>query len=171
MILRELNEGDLPALLVIHNHAILTTTAIWDESPDDLAGRRLWLQTRRQAGYPVLGCEQAGVLLGFGTFGDFRPRSGYRYTVEHSVYISPEYQRRGAARLLLEALIARARALGKHAMIGGIEAGNAPSLALHAAMGFEVCGRLPQVGAKFGRWLDLVYMQRLLDQSPIPPSA
>jgi len=102
----------------------------------------------------VLGCEQAGVLLGFGTFGDFRPRSGYRFTVEHSVYISPEYQRRGAARLLLEALIARARALGKHAMIGGIEAGNAPSLALHAAMGFEVCGRLPQIGAKFGRWLE-----------------
>ena len=170
MIVRDLVESDLPELLTMHNDAILTTTAIWDEAPVDLSDRRRWFEGRRNACYPVLACEADGAFIGYASFGDFRARSGYRFTVEHSVYVSRQYWRRGAARLLLGVLIERARAIGKHAMIGGIEAGNTASLALHSAMGFEICGRLPQVGAKFGRWLDLVYMQRLLDDAREPSS-
>ena len=166
---RDLVDRDLAPLLTIHNDAILTTTAIWDETPVDLADRQQWVQARRQAGFPILVCESRGELAGYASFGDFRARSGYRLTVEHSVYVADGYRRQGIARRLLAALIERARALGKHAMIGGIEAGNAASLALHAEMGFEVCGTLPQVGAKFGRWLDLVYVQYLLDRASQPP--
>jgi L-amino acid N-acyltransferase len=171
MVIRDLTDQDLTALLAIHNDAILTTTAIWDETPVDLGSRREWLHDRRRAGYPVLACEAEGVLLGYATFGEFRARSGYRLSVEHSVYVGREHQRRGVGRQLLRALIDRAQALGLHAMIGGIEAGNAGSISLHASMGFEICGTLPQVGIKFGRWLDLVFMQRLLDQAPAPPPA
>ncbi len=166
---RELLDGDLEPLLRIHNDAIRTTTAIWDETPVDLANRQQWAHARRQAGYPILVCESCGTLIGYASFGDFRAWSGYRLTVEHSVYVADGHRRQGIARRLLAALLERARALGKHAMIGGIEAGNAASLALHAAMGFEVCGRLPQVGVKFGRWLDLVFVQYLLDRAPEPP--
>jgi L-amino acid N-acyltransferase YncA/N-acetylglutamate synthase-like GNAT family acetyltransferase len=170
MNIREAGEADLPAILAIHNDAVLNTSAIWDDTPVDLANREAWFAARQAAGYPVLACEENGVLLGYASFGDFRQWSGYRLTVEHSVYVAKEHRRRGAARLLLEALIDRARTLGKHVMVGGIEAGNAASIALHARLGFEVTGNLRQVGVKFGRWLDLVMMQRLLDEASEPPA-
>ena len=168
MIIRDARDADLPAILEIHNDAILTTTAIWDETPVDLANRQAWCAARRSAGYPVLVCEQDGALFGYASFGDFRAWSGYRHTVEHSVYVAREHRRRGAARLLIEALTARAEALGKHVMLGCIEAENAPSIALHAQLGFTIAGRLDEVGAKFGRWLDLILMQRRLDGAPAP---
>ena len=168
MIIRDARDFDLPAILAIHNDAILTTTAIWDETPADLANRQAWFSARRSAGFPVLVCEQNGALLGYASFGDFRAWSGYRHTVEHSVYVAREHRRQGAGRLLLEALALRAGALGKHVMVGCIEAANAPSIALHAQLGFTIAGRLDEVGAKFGRWLDLVLMLRRLDGAPAP---
>jgi L-amino acid N-acyltransferase YncA len=169
MIIRDLIDSDLPALLAIHNDAVLNTTSIWDEAPVDLENRRRWLQGRRQAGFAALACEQDGELLGYASFGDFRAWSGYRHCVEHSVYVAPDRRRRGAARLLLGELTKRAQAIGKHAMVGGVEGGNAASLSLHISMGFTVCGSLPQVGAKFGRWLDLVFVHRLLGNDSLPP--
>lgn len=169
MVIRDVRDSDLPAILAIHNEAIVATSAIWDETPVDLADRRAWLNARRAAGYPVIACEIDGVLAGFASFGEFRARSGYRYVVEHSVYVATDYRRRGVARALLGALIAHAETLRLHAMVGGIEADNTASIALHTSLGFETVGRLPQVGAKFGRWLDLLFMQRLIDQRATPP--
>ena len=168
MFVRDTVENDLHAILTIHNDAVRTTAAIWDLHPVDLDNRRDWLRSRQGLGYPVLTCEDQGVVLGYASFGDFRPRWGYRFSVEHSIYVAAAHRRRGAGRMLINVLVERAQAMGKHALVGGIEADNGASIALHAALGFEETARLPQVGAKFGRWLNLVFMVRLLDDHSAP---
>ena len=117
---------------------------------------------------PVIGALEDGRLLGFGTFGPFRAWPAYRYTVEHSLYVERDSRGRGVGRQLLTELIARARARQLHTLIGGIDADNAPSIALHRSMGFERCGRLHQVGFKFGRWLDLEFYQLVLETPEHP---
>jgi L-amino acid N-acyltransferase len=169
MLIRDATGADLPAILAIHNSAVLRTTAIWNESLVDLEDRRAWLAARTAQGYPVLVASQENVgVLGYASYGDFRAWHGYRHTVEHSVYVQEGLRRRGVGSALLSALIERARAGGKHVMIAGIEAGNAASLQLHARFDFQETGRLAQVGTKFGRWLDLVFMQRILSAQPAP---
>ncbi len=163
VIVRDATEADLPEIRAIYNAAVADTTAIWNETLVDLDNRRQWWSARRAAGFPVLVAEIDGHVAGYGSFGDFRAFDGYRHTVEHSVYVAEAFRRRGAARALLVALEARARALGKHAIVAGIEAGNAASVALHRDLGFDVAGTLPQVGRKFDRWLDLLFMVKLLD--------
>lgn len=166
--IRDAQEQDLPAVLAIYNSAVLQTAAVWSETPVDLANRRHWLRDREAQGFPVIVAVVEGGVRGFASFGDFRPWAGYRLTVEHSVYVDEAWRRRGLAHLLLKALIARARQAGKHAMIAGIEGGNLASIALHAGLGFREAGRLPEVGAKFGRWLDLVFMEMRLDARLAP---
>lgn len=166
--IRDAQEQDLPAVLSIYNAAILGTTAVWSDTPVDLANRRQWLRDREARGFPVIVAVVEGEIRGFASFGDFRPWAGYRLTVEHSVYVDEAWRRRGLAQLLLTALIARARQAGKHAMIAGIEGGNHASLALHTRLGFREAGRLSEVGAKFGRWLDLAFMELRLDERPFP---
>ena len=168
LVIRDATPADAAAILPIYNHAALETTAIWNEGASDLAGRQAWMAARRDAGFPVIVAEVEGAVAGFGSYGPFRAFDGYRLTVEHSVYVDPARHRLGIGRLLLEALIARARAAGLHAMIGGIESGNAASINLHQSLGFRDVGRLPQVGAKFGRWLDLSFLQLILDDRPAP---
>lgn len=156
-------EEDLPLILDIHNDAVLNTTAIWSVHPVDLANRRaVWVE-RQDKGYAFLVAVEGETLLGYATFGDFRPHDGYVKTVEHSVYVHKNHQRRGVARLLMPPLIDAARRLGKHAMVGGIDATNLGSLALHDAFGFRLVGRLPEVGFKFGCYLDLLFLQKILD--------
>jgi L-amino acid N-acyltransferase YncA len=162
-LIRPAGEADLPAILAIHNHAVLHTTAIWSVRPVDLANRRAVLAERQAKGYAFLAAVEGDVLLGYATFGDFRPHDGYFKTVEHSIYVHPDHQRRGVARALMPPLIDAARQIGKHAMVGGIDATNAGSIALHEAFGFDKVGLLPQVGYKFGRYLDLLFMQKVLD--------
>ena len=162
-MLRDATLDDLPAILEIHNDAITTTTAIWDEEPVEIDERRAWFDTRTTAGHPIIVATDDGVVAGYASFGPWRPKSGYRHTVEHSVYIHPDRQGRGHGRALMAELIERARTAGFHAMVAGIEAGNAPSLALHEHFGFTQVALLPQVGRKFDRWLDLAYLQLLLD--------
>ena len=162
-MIRAAGEADLPAILAIHNHAVLHTTAIWSVHPADLANRQAVLAERQAKGYAFLAAIEGDVLLGYATFGDFRPHDGYFKTVEHSIYVHPDHQRRGVARALMLPLIEAARQIGKHAMLGGIDAANAGSIALHEALGFEKVGLLPQVGFKFGRYLDLMFMQKMLD--------
>lgn len=166
--IRDALPADAAAILPIYNHAVSSTTAIWNDAESDLAGREAWLAARAAAGFPVLVAEVDGAVVGYASFGDFRAWDGYRFTVEHSVYVDPARHRGGIGRALLASLIERARATGKHAMIAGIEAGNGGSLALHHALGFREVGRLPQVGAKFGRWLDLVFLQLTLDDRDVP---
>lgn len=163
MIIRDADEADLPAILAIYNAAVAETTAIWNERLVDLADRRAWWEARLRLGYPVLVAEIGGEVAGYASFGDFRAFDGYRHTAEHSIYVDGRFRRRGAARALLAALEPRARAAGKHVLIGGIEAGNTASIRLHEALGYAQAGRLNEVGRKFGRWLDLVFMQKILD--------
>jgi phosphinothricin acetyltransferase len=160
--IRPATPADLPAILAIYNDAVLNTTAIWNETPVDLDNRRAWYEARQAQGYPVLVAGDEGTPVAYGSFGDFRPFDGYRFTVEHSVYVAEEARRRGIAAALIEALAANAAALGKHVMVAGIAADNEASIRLHRKLGFIETGRMPEVGFKFGRWLDLVLMQRRL---------
>jgi L-amino acid N-acyltransferase YncA len=159
--IRPATESDLPAILGIYNDAVENTTAIWNETAVDLANRQRWFAERTGKGFPVLVAERDGV-IGYGSFGDFRPFEGYRVTVEHSVYVAKEARGQGAGEALLEALIGEAQRMDKHNMIGGIDASNTPSIALHVKFGFEEVGRMPGVGEKFGKPLDLVLMQKVL---------
>ncbi len=161
--IRDATEADLPAILAITNQAIAETTAVWNNTPSTLEARGTWMRDRQARGFPVLVAADGADVLGFASFGDFRAFEGYANTIEHSIYVATTAQRRGVGAALLAALIARAEAMGKHVIVGGIEAGNAASIALHARAGFVEVGRLPEVGQKFGRWLDLVFMQRVLD--------
>ena len=159
MIIRDAVHDDLPAILEIHNDAIRTTTAIWDEHEVELDDRRAWFDGRRAAGLPVLVAEVDGRTIGFASYGPWRAKTGYRFTVENSVYVHPDHRGRGAANALMPALIDRARAGEAHAIVAGIEASNAGSIALHEKFGFRRVALLPEVGFKFGRWLDLAYLQ------------
>jgi phosphinothricin acetyltransferase len=123
------------------------------------------MKEREVKGYPLLVAEDASGILGLATFGDFRSFPGYRYSVEHSVHVRADARGRGLGAALVEALYAPARKLGKHVMIGGIDADNAASIRFHAKLGFVETGRMMEVGRKGGRWLNLVFMQKLLDEA------
>jgi phosphinothricin acetyltransferase len=160
--IRPATVADLPAVTAIYNHAVVHTTAIWNDAVVDLENRRAWYEARRERGYPVLVAEIDGTIAGYGSFGDFRAFAGYRFSVEHSVYVAEGMRRRGIASQLLTTLIDEARRLGKHVMIAGVAADNDVSIRLHLRHGFVETGRMPEVGIKFGRWLDLVFLQKTL---------
>jgi phosphinothricin acetyltransferase len=162
MDIRTATEADLPAILAITNDAILNTTSSWNVHPTTLEARRQWLADRQAAGLPVLVSVIDGQVAGFGSYGSFRAWDGYALTVEHSIYVDAGFRRRGAGRVLLAALIDHATEAGMHVMLGVISADNDVSVRLHAQFGFEIVGRLPEVGRKFDRWLDLVLMQKTL---------
>ena len=164
--IRDATAADADAICAIYNAAVRETTAIWNDVEVDAANRVRWLADRQGAGFPVLVAERDGGIAGYASFGPFRAFDGYRFTVENSVYVAEMARSAGMARALMEALIVRARQMGLHAMVAAIEADNAASIRLHASLGFQEAGRLPQVGTKFGRWLDLLFMQLLLDQKP-----
>lgn len=168
LIVRDAVPADAAGILPMYNYAVAETTAIFDTRLSDIAGREAWLAKRHEDGFPVLIAEIDGAIAGFASFGDFRAWNGYRFTVEHSIYVDPARHRSGIGRTLLAALIERARSSGKHAMVAGIAAENTGSIALHEALGFREVGRMPQVAEKFGRWLDLVFLQLLLDDSVTP---
>lgn len=159
MTIRDATPADAAGLLAIHNEAVRTTTAIWDETEVDLADRSAWLGDRLAAGFPVLVAEIDGVVAGYASYGPWRPKSGYRHTVENSLYVLASHHGQGLASALFDELLARARAADLHRMVAMIESSNTISIDLHARRGFEVVGQMSQVGSKFGRWLDLTIMQ------------
>ena len=158
-------EAHLPDVMAIFNHAVRETFSIWSETETTLEQRKTWLAARTGAGFPVIVAvdpRRPNNVLGYGSFGVFRDFPGYVKTVEHSVYVAPTAQRRGIGRAVLIELVARAKAKGLAAMVGGIDSTNSASIALHEQLGFEVQGNLKGVGRKFGKSLDLVFMVRAL---------
>jgi phosphinothricin acetyltransferase len=169
MEVRDAGEGDIQAITGIYNDAVQHSTAIWNDATIDAANRLAWLSDRQQAGYPVLVAANGDEgVLGYASFGDWRAWDGYRHTVEHSVYVRADQRGKGVGEALMRALIERARTIGKHVMVAGIEASNAGSIRLHEKLGFEHVGHLKQVGTKFGGWLDLLFLQLVLDDRTEP---
>lgn len=169
MEIRDAQPADADAIAAIYNHVVAHTTAIWNDHQVDGENRREWIAGRQRAGYPVLvATDDDGPVLGYASFGDWRAADGYRHTVELSVHVRADQRGAGLGRALLMALIARARASGKHVMVAAIEAGNVGSIRLHEKLGFQQVGLMPGVGTKFGRWLDLAFLQLVLDRRASP---
>jgi L-amino acid N-acyltransferase YncA len=156
-------------ILAIFNDAIANSTALYDYNPRTMASMTTWFEVKAKGRYPVIGIEsEAGYLMGFASFGTFRAWPAYKYSVEHSVYVDARFRGQGVGHRLLEEVIKAARAQDYHVLIGGIDATNEASLALHKRLGFTHCGTIRQVGFKFGRWLDLAFYQLVL-ATPLQP--
>lgn len=168
-MIRDATEHDLPAIRAIYNDAVLNTTAIWNEQPVDLANRQAWFSARQAQQYPILVAVDNDEVTGYASFGDWRPFEGFRYSVEHSVYVRNDQRGKGLGPSLMQALIERARNCDKHVMVAAIESGNLASIRLHERLGFVTTGQMPQVGIKVGRWLDLTFMQLTLNPGAEPP--
>ncbi|MEF2976759.1 GNAT family N-acetyltransferase [Subtercola sp. YIM 133946] len=164
MLIRRAADADLPQLLAIHNHNIEHSTAIWTDTLATLGERRAWLAAHRSPGQLAIVAAEGDTVLGYATYGPWRAKEGYRFTVENSVYIRADRTGEGLGQALMEALIAEAKTAGFHVMIAAIEAGNASSIRLHERLGFTDSGTVEGVGIKFGRWLDLKHMRLALDQ-------
>ena len=169
MIVRDATDDDMPSVCSIYNATIPTTTVAWTETLQTVDERRAWFAEQQRRGYPVVVAEDAGEVVGFASYGSFRGDGrwpGYGFTVEHTIHVAKACWGAGVGRRLLEALIERAIAAGMHVMVGGIDAANDASLRFHERLGFVEVARMPQVGRKFDRWLDLVLVQRILDDRP-----
>jgi len=157
--------AQLPQILAIYNEVIRNSTAVYSDAEVTLANREAWFDAKAAQGFPVLvACDacDASDVLGFGTFGEFRAWPCYRYSVEHSVHVRADSRGRGIGRALVLALLEAAAGQRMHCMIAGIDAENAVSIGLHESLGFTVVGHFREVGFKFGRWLDLKFLQRLI---------
>jgi L-amino acid N-acyltransferase len=163
MLIRDASDDDVPGILAIYNDVIATSTAVYREDPATLDDRRQWFEARRAQGHPIIVAADDSGLVGFASYGDFRTWPGYRFSVEHTVHIRADQRGRGVGTSLMQVLIRRAFDQGKHVIIGGVDADNESSLRFHERLGFERVAHLRQVGFKFGRWLDLVFVQRILD--------
>lgn len=160
--IRRADEKDVPGMLAIYNDIILNTTAVWHNEPHSLQMREEWFAVKKEQGFPVFIAELEERVIGFSTFGSFRPWPGYRYTVENSVYVTASNRGFGVGRLLMAPLVEEASAMQMHAIVAGIEASNEASIRLHQNFGFKEVAHFREIGYKFGRWLDLKFLQLLL---------
>lgn len=161
--IRDAQENDLPAILDIYNDAILNTTAVYSEQPHTLRMREEWYHDRCTNNFPVFVAEAEGSVAGFSSYGHFRAWPCYRFTVEISVYVAALQRGKGIGKLLLQPLIDCAREMNMHAVIAGISADNEVSLRLHQSFGFVEVAHFKEVGFKFNRWLDLKFLELILD--------
>ena len=160
--IRQATESDLVAINGIYNHYVLYSTCTYQEEPEPLDGRRRWFSHHGDK-HPVFVAEAGRQVVGWGSLSAYHARSAFRHTVENSVYVHHQHHRQGIGSLLLQELIVRARSLGHRAIIAGIDGEQTASFALHARFHFEKIGHFKQVGFKFGRWLDVIYMELILD--------
>lgn len=160
---------DVAAITAIQNARLATTTHEYTEELHTEDDRREWLGEQQRAGCPVLVAEEDGQVVGWTSYGPFRDNArwpGYRFAVEHTIHVRESHWGHGVGRALLETLVDRARQMGVHVMVGGIDSTNVDSIAFHERLGFVECARIREVGWKHGHWLDLVLMQRVLSAQP-----
>lgn len=161
--LREAVESDLEAILQIYNELVANSTAIYEVNPRTMTQQRNWFKEKKDLGFPLVVADVEGQAIGYGSFGVFRPWSCYSSTVEHSLHVAHLYRGKGIGSQILVRLMDLARQRGAHAMIAGIDSSNVGSLRLHERFGFRKVGELPQVARKFSKWLDLTFMQALIN--------
>jgi L-amino acid N-acyltransferase YncA len=172
MLIRDALATDIPAITAIYNSVLLTSTAIYNDQPVTVEDRFAYWQSRTAQGYPLLVAvddSDDSDVLGYATFGDFRPWPGYRFTIEGTIHLREGARSQGIGSQLLHHLVERACALGKHTLIAGVDSENQASIRFLERSGFLQCGRLREVGYKFGRFLDLVFLQRSLSAPAAPP--
>jgi L-amino acid N-acyltransferase YncA len=159
----------LDTIRAIFNDAIVNSTALYDYVPRSPEVMEVWFEAKQKGGLPILGVlSDEGELMGFGSYGPFRPHAAYKYSVEHSTYVDARFRGRGLGKEILQRLIERAQQQDYHMMIGVIDAQNATSIALHEKLGFTSCGHIREAGYKFGRWLDLALYQLVLSTPEQP---
>jgi phosphinothricin acetyltransferase len=169
LTVRAARADDVAAMTTIYNDVVASSTAIYASQPSTLAERLDWFNQRTAGGFPVLAAVHDDELVGYASFAEFRGAwPGYLHSVEHSVYVRADRWRRGVGSTLVRSLLPLAAAMDKHVMIGGIDAANDGSLRLHERLGFQRVAHFREVGRKFGRWLDLVFVQRYLDAPGAP---
>ena len=164
LIIRNAAPRDLPSILEIINQAILTSTAIYDYEIRTLEEQTAWFEKMILDGMPVIVAEYDKRVIGYGSYNIFRPKIGYKFSVEHSIYLDDKSRGIGVGGKLLGSLIQRAKESGLHTMIAGIDAANRGSIDFHKKYGFIEKGYLREVGYKFDQWLDLVFMQLILEE-------
>ena len=170
MHIKSCTEKQLPEILDIFNDAILNSTALYDYKVRTMETMHQWYNDKLAHNYPVLGAfDEAGMLLGFATYGMFRVRPAYKYTVEHSVYVRHDKRGKGIGKILLKEIIKKAEEQNFHVMVGVIDATNEVSIKLHEKEGFVHTGTMKEVGYKFGKWLDAAFYQLTL-KSPENPN-
>lgn len=158
-----------PQILDIFNDAILHTTALYDYQPWTMETMQQWFATKAAGNYPIIGIvDESGRLAGFGSYGAFRIRPAYKYTIEHSLYVHKDFRGKGIGKIILAEIIRNAQEQQYHCMVGVIDASNAASIHLHNSMGFTLSGRIHQAGFKFGKWLDTDFYQLLLNTPEHP---
>jgi L-amino acid N-acyltransferase len=157
------------AILAIFNDAIANSTALYEYKPRTMETMKTWFATKEANRFPVIGAvDDSGGLMGFASYGTFRAFPANKYTVEHSVYVEKSHRGKGVSKLLLSAIIDKARNADLHTLIGGIDAANSVSIALHTKMGFTHAGTIRHAAFKFGRWLDLAFYQLILETPTNP---
>lgn len=162
-MLKIAQSDNLNGILEIVNHNILHSTALYDYDPKPHAYIETWFAEKQDGNWPVIVALEGDVVVGYGTYGAFRFKQGYRFTIEHSVYVAPGQEGKGIGKLLLAELIRLAKEGGYHCMIGGIDADNKGSIEFHKKFGFTETGVIRESGYKFGKWLDLMFMQLILE--------
>lgn len=162
MNVRLATDADLPGILTIYNHAVEHTTAVFEYRAHTLEMRREWFRAKHAASLPVFVAEESERILGFATYGPFRAWPAYKYSVELSVYVDVTARRQGIGTSLVRAVVSDADARGLRVLMAGITADNEISLRLHERLGFREVAHIPQVGYKFGKWLDLKFLQLML---------
>ena len=172
LLIRDAVVEDMAAVRDIYNALVPSTTVAWTEVPETLRQRQAWFRHHVRDGYPVLvAVDGSGEVIGFAAYGSFRGAGrwpGYRHTVEHTIHVREDRWGLGAGRRLLAELIVRARAAGMHVVVGAVDGANDASLRFHERLGFVEVARMPEVGRKFDRWLDLVLVQLVLDDAVGP---
>lgn len=166
--IRPAREADLPTISEIYNHIILNTTAVYQYEAQSLEMREEWYAAKMKDGYPVFVAEEDRKVVGISSYGPFRAWAAYKYTVENSVYVAEGQRGKGIGKLLIQPLIDSAREKGLHAIVAGIDATNDSSVRLHQAFGFVEVAHFKEVGFKFGRWLDLKFLELVL-ATPLDP--